>query len=211
MGQIIEMRRRYGAGVLPYDAEVEYLQSTGTQYIDTGISLYNRHILSIYYDYAPAEVNYNYNNIWSTGTAVSLLFESWIDKTSHLFVRCWYMKKDLGTVAIGERLRILAEGDGSTFRTYRNGALITSSSMSGTANANVRTPVMLFRGNSWGKGKLYSVKITIENETVCDYIPVRIGNVGYMYDRVNRKLFGNAGTGTFVVGPDVVGGGSNSL
>lgn len=26
--------------------------------------------------------------------------------------------------------------------------------------------------------------------------------VGYMYDRVSGELFGNAGTGAFVIGPD---------
>ena len=39
-----------------------------------------------------------------------------------------------------------------------------------------------------------------------DIIPVRIGNVGYMYDRVSGQLFGNAGTGSFVLGPDVAPG-----
>jgi hypothetical protein len=33
---------------------------------------------------------------------------------------------------------------------------------------------------------------------------VRKGTVGYLYDRVSGKLFGNAGTGDFVLGPDVV-------
>ena len=34
--------------------------------------------------------------------------------------------------------------------------------------------------------------------------PVRRGNVGYMYDRVSGKLFGNRGPGSFVLGPDIV-------
>ena len=34
-------------------------------------------------------------------------------------------------------------------------------------------------------------------------IPVRVGQVGYMYDRVSKTLFGNAGTDSFVLGPDV--------
>ena len=34
-------------------------------------------------------------------------------------------------------------------------------------------------------------------------IPVRKGNVGYMFDRVSGKLFGNKGTGAFVIGPDI--------
>jgi hypothetical protein len=35
-----------------------------------------------------------------------------------------------------------------------------------------------------------------------DLIPVRVGNVGYMYDKVSGKLFGNVGTGSFILGPD---------
>lgn len=35
-----------------------------------------------------------------------------------------------------------------------------------------------------------------------DIIPVRVGDVGYLYDRVSGELFGNSGTGKFIVGPD---------
>ena len=35
-----------------------------------------------------------------------------------------------------------------------------------------------------------------------DLIPVRKGQVGYMYDRVSGQLFGNAGTGDFILGAD---------
>ena len=37
---------------------------------------------------------------------------------------------------------------------------------------------------------------------LADMIPVRVGSVGYMYDRVSGQLFGNDGTGDFIVGPD---------
>ena len=33
-------------------------------------------------------------------------------------------------------------------------------------------------------------------------IPVRVGQVGYMYDTVSGQLFENSGTGSFIVGPD---------
>jgi hypothetical protein len=35
-----------------------------------------------------------------------------------------------------------------------------------------------------------------------DFVPVRVGQVGYLYDRVSGTLYGNAGTGNFTVGPD---------
>lgn len=37
---------------------------------------------------------------------------------------------------------------------------------------------------------------------VRDYIPVRVGQTGYLFDNVSKQLFGNAGTGAFVIGPD---------
>lgn len=36
-----------------------------------------------------------------------------------------------------------------------------------------------------------------------DFIPVRIGTKGYLYDKVSKRLFGNAGTGSFTLGPDI--------
>jgi hypothetical protein len=48
--------------------------------------------------------------------------------------------------------------------------------------------------------KIYSPDKT---ELLFDLIPVRVGDVGYMYDRVSGQLFGNAGTGEFVLGSDI--------
>ena len=50
---------------------------------------------------------------------------------------------------------------------------------------------------------LYSFKIWKNGVFVRDYIPVRKGTVGYLYDRVSGKLFGNAGTGAFTYGNDL--------
>jgi hypothetical protein len=33
-------------------------------------------------------------------------------------------------------------------------------------------------------------------------IPVRVGQVGYMYDKISGQLFGNVGTGSFFLGLD---------
>ena len=41
-----------------------------------------------------------------------------------------------------------------------------------------------------------------DGEKVADIIAVRKDGVGYMYDRVSGQLFGNSGTGAFIVGPD---------
>lgn len=64
--------------------------------------------------------------------------------------------------------------------------------------------LQLFAHNSNYKseGRIYSCKFYYNNTLIYDFIPVRIGQVGYMYDKVSGQLFGNSGTGSFVLGPD---------
>lgn len=51
--------------------------------------------------------------------------------------------------------------------------------------------------------KFYSSKFIINEKLFRNFIPVRVGNIGYMYDKVSGQLFGNSGTGSFILGPDV--------
>ena len=53
-------------------------------------------------------------------------------------------------------------------------------------------------------GTYYAFTISSGGVVTHDLISVRLGNTGYMYDRITNKRFGNAGTGDFVLGPDVV-------
>lgn len=57
---------------------------------------------------------------------------------------------------------------------------------------------------SSGRTRCYGCIITEGDKIVRDYVPVRIGQVGYLFDRVSGQLFGNAGTGTITVGNDTV-------
>ena len=51
-------------------------------------------------------------------------------------------------------------------------------------------------------GKIYYFKISKNNQVLLDLIPVRKGNIGYMFDKVSRSILKNTGTGTFILGPD---------
>lgn len=58
-------------------------------------------------------------------------------------------------------------------------------------------------GTNYFTGAIYSFTITEYDQVVHDFIPVRIGSLGYMYDNISGKLLGNVGTGSFTLGPDV--------
>lgn len=52
--------------------------------------------------------------------------------------------------------------------------------------------------------RIYSLKFSKGEVLLRDYIPVRVGQIGYLYDKVSGRLFGNKGTGEFILGPDKI-------
>ena len=48
-------------------------------------------------------------------------------------------------------------------------------------------------------------KIYEAGTLVRDFVPVRVGSVGYMLDRLTGTIYGNAGAGAFVIGADIEG------
>lgn len=51
--------------------------------------------------------------------------------------------------------------------------------------------------------RMYNFKVKNSDREIANLIPVRRGNTGYMYDRVNGRMYGNSGTGEFIIGPDI--------
>lgn len=60
-------------------------------------------------------------------------------------------------------------------------------------------------GTNYGKGKIYSCKLYVNRTLYRNYTPVYniyTGEIG-LFDKVESKFYGNAGTGTFTKGPDI--------
>ena len=93
---------------------------------------------------------------------------------------------------------------------YKFGSIKLDESVIGTNRGQVNTqvPIRLFgRGGganqTTDKLRIYSVQFIDNDEVILDLIPVRVGQVGYMYDKVSGQLFGNSGTGNFILGNDI--------
>lgn len=197
-----------GGAALPYDAEVEYLESTGTQRIDTGVLATLAYGCKIdLEDVATASYNCfirnNTSNDFCIGSNNSNPLSSYLRLRSAL---TW--ANGIGAKKSFEIKNGVIKANGSQVGTY-------DASMPLAANANVIGLFASLGGGTPAKCKIFSCEIYESNSVlVRDFIPVRVGSggsaVGYMYDRVSGQLFGNAGTGAFVIGPDasaVNGGG----
>lgn len=190
----------YSAGPpLPYDSKVEYLEGTGTQWIDTGISSTNGLLLDYTCSYDALT-----QSIVTTGDKSSNIVRIYLYNAYH--IQIWKVGKAV-SVRVYPKLntfyQISHDFRGFTNKVVWNGSVVynTNSSTAHTATDNV----VIFKEYSYiRKGKIASLKITnINDEVVLDMIPVRVGTVGYMYDKVSKQMFSNAGTGSFTLGPDV--------
>ena len=198
---LINLRNALMAGRrLPYDAEVEYLQSSGTQWIDTGVN--TKQSLKI-------------RAVFETDSTIS--YFAYGVRAGNSTITCASGTNiETGYVRWGESAFADAVPRGLVDITqYSSGVIVNGTSYQYNAAQTVveqsgYTMVIFAGRNSTTNvtanmvGKFYSCKIWDNGVLVRDFIPVRKGTVGYLYDRVSGKLFGNAGTGDFVLGQDVV-------
>ena len=177
---------------LPYDAEVEYLESTKTQLIDTGyvLSASDRIVVQVYFQ----------EDDHSGGMVILGILNPKLWITTGL---CRFNGEN--SAPINQLRKLGAWNSISIDKDYCtcNGTAVPMSK--GTFLDNSLS-LFLFgvNGNTSlnTNGRISSCKIYHSGVLVRDYIPVRKGTVGYMYDRVSGQLFGNQGTGEFIIGPD---------
>lgn len=198
----------YENGVAPepqplYDSEVEYLQSDSDAYIDTGISgnrpleIQVGWIHTTYVRYACILGNYTSGGTSDNGWRIYLMTDS-------------KGGINVGSLFLNEATHFNCSANTRYDLTFSsNGITVNGSNVnvaySGTGNS---THIYLFnRGdNPTSRNinlKIYYCKIYDNGTLVRDFIPVRVGQVGYMYDRVSGTLFGNIGSSNFVIGQDI--------
>lgn len=180
------------ANDLPYDAEIEYLENDGKQWIDTAI---------IPTESDEAEMLVYFKSDDSSGSKV--LFGT---ATPRLWVTTGTCRFNEENKCAIHNKRILNEWNSIKINKdicVCNGTEIQMSD--GTFQFTQNT-VWLFGVNSSLAKTNARIKSFIwkrNNIEILNFIPVRVGNVGYMYDKVSGQLFGNSGTGNFILGPDV--------
>lgn len=210
-------RRRYmGNKGLPYDAEIEYLQSTGTACIDTGI------IPTLSYS---VEMEFKWVSPFSSADASANLFGSingWNNNGFCIVYTHQSNRKDFYN-CWGNNFQESKNTDLSYLLdswhtlTFTNKKTLIDGTQIGKTSTGTGDPVRsvyLFCARNWASGNYYGIGTTKQirsfkmydasSNLVIDLIPVRKGTIGYMYDKVSGELFGNSGTGNFTLGQDIV-------
>jgi hypothetical protein len=196
----------------PEHIELEYIQSTGTQYILTSLLISGGYKIV-------ADI------LMTSGVTGENSFFGWKDYSDspQEGMECYFNSgkpsawiRSTSTVTLGNATAYynqlihyeLEETSSGTTLTLNNSTTYSSSVKLSRAS---NTPAMIFAYNSEGtadylfKGKLYSLKIYQNNVLVADYVPCRLNkyNIVCLYDKVNNTYLFNQGSGSFTAGPVV--------
>nr|DAJ75853.1 MAG TPA: hypothetical protein [Caudoviricetes sp.] len=193
--------------------QVEYIESTGTQYIDTNY-LFNNVDLEIKFqsssDY-PTEQILLGGRDYAGSITESKDFTIWLhaDKNKIGIHNMKIDTKYQDCASFLEPSILEYKVNNLENEIYMNNTLVYSFSGIDTNVCEKSTYLFGARTDDYldsrtFKGKIYYLKVSKDNEIVKYYIPCKNSNneIG-MYDLVTNTFFGNSGTGTFVAGNEV--------
>lgn len=188
--------------------QVEYLESTGTQYINTGVNLSNNSNVEINAQLTATQRNKSY-----------YLFGSSIDNSRYMIAVSGYFNSYIvDLLSSSNRITSsLSSFDGEfhthkiTNLSYYIDGILQGSKPSVTFTNNSSAYIFDVRDRSTAstvgtqKWKIKYCKIWNGNNLIRNFIPcINPSNVAGMYDTVNDVFYTNAGTGTFTAGDEIV-------
>lgn len=183
---------------------IEYLQSNGSSYIDTLIGGGDDELeINIIFEYSNyIQYAYIYGNYKDTNSNTTRLVLNTNDDNSGL-----------------DYINVKIAGGGTKTPLPKNQRInYTSNKQKIIVNGEEIIKTSLVQGNMYNGNivlfkpsgtndniglKIYSFKISKSDKVLIDLVPVRVNNVGYMYDKVSGQLFGSIGTGQFILGTDL--------
>ena len=190
-----------GGGSLPDGyTELEYLQSSGTQYIDTGFKPNQNTAIMIDLDLDGSFSQYCAPFGARTGDKAQ--FWAFTNKEHTTWAaRYATTEKSISKAITGRRSISLNK---NTFSVDKASATFASASFQSQYN------MWIFATNSSGtaqylcKAKIYSAQIYDDGVLIRNFVPARnaSGTLG-LYDTVNGAFYTNAGSGTFTAGADI--------
>ena len=193
------------SGITTVGTPIEYLESSGTQYIDTGFLVSSNN-----YDKIKFVVDCD---IISKGSGASdWLVNGSLISNAHFYIGQYQNKYYYGCGTTNHNTNTSVVNGRHTFTLDTKNKKFIVSDVLGiditieavTATANLYLCGFAPTGQRSFAQKLYGSKIYQDDVLVRDFIPCKnpLGVIG-LYDKVTKTFYPNAGTGTFTAGPAI--------
>ena len=188
--------------------QVEYLESTGTQYINTGVSYANDLLVKDKVLYTVLDDEVSTKTIYRLSGVSATLYWG-VCKRGNTSAWTW-SAGSITSVPVQTFLKYQLEINMSTNEVYANGDLVGSRSTTSTGTGNM----YLFASKNATKDEVnsseydirrYGTEIYKSGILIRNFVPCyrKSDNEAGMYDTVNGVFYTNQGTGDFVVGEDI--------
>lgn len=181
---------------------VEFIKSTGTQYINTEYPLWKDQNWKMEFKFDLSEF-YNYNNMFGSVDQSNINNEIWIANDKKYYIRVGGIGKTaIATLSLNTPYIIVHDNTGNNLLNYVNGSLVSTLTKSNTSfNSNLSFGHRA--GGQYLKGKIYYLKFWSNGQLVRDMIPCYNGSVGGLYDLISGKFYTSSGTNSFETGPSI--------
>lgn len=187
--------------------ELEYIQSDGTQYIDTNVNL-GSNDFSVECKFLNTETTSAEQAIFSIWTSSYNYWNCFIHSSRKIdvYLSSHVYGADVNTNTV---YNLALSRSGSTWNLYLNDSKATKTYSPSSVN---ETTLKLFtRGDvpnttySNTHIKMYSLRVILAGELVRDFIPAKrkSDSVVGLFDLVNQKFYTNSGSGSFTAGPEL--------
>lgn len=186
--------------------QLEYIQSSGNQYINTGVvpTPNTRAVIDAQITAQTAASAAYLGERSGSGGTDKTAYELWSMSTGTNVSSDFFgnrVSKTMSTIGI----RVLIDKNKASVTI--NGSTITNKAAAGTATL----PIFLLASNDKGTAaygiaaKLYSCQLYDNGTLVRNFVPCKnaSGAVG-LYDTVGAQFYANAGTGAFTAGPEII-------
>ena len=179
-----------------YKREIAYLESTGTQYIDTGIKLSSNYSVEVDYQIT-ATTQTRCGIFGGLNSGATARYGSLLSPSNKYLEHGYGVSNEYYQTGLPDTDRHLLKQEKNLI--YVDGVLIhTFGSASFSSAVNAYLGNFNYSNYTPAKAKYYSSKWWNGNTLVRDFIPVLDWyDVPCMYDKVSGELFYNKGTGEF--------------
>lgn len=190
-------------GVLPDEYQrVEYVEGTGTQYIDTGIKFIK----------GPYKMDFKFYRNDNSGKDMSIFGQRTLGKfvnTYSTYYETVFGTTTAGTLLLNQDIHMVIDSNSGI---YQNGTKILNNYNNNDRSSDYSAFMFAFHENvekapQWFlKGRIYYYTIEEAGVVTHNFLPCyrkSDGEIG-MYDVITKQFFTNQGTGTFLKGSNVV-------
>ena len=187
--------------------EVEYIQATGTQWIDTKVPMNGNYVFFVDGSIPEGKIGVLVNGYDSTSARQGIVYYTGSNKIGFYWFGKGYSEDTTLTskgIDLKQRFQVTQS---STELTLVQDNLVLTQSYNGTTTTNAKN-IYIFNSDanaSYKNGTLYQAKITNNGTAIRDFIPCyrkSDGEIG-LYDIVEGEFYTNKGTGIFVKGNNV--------